>query len=108
MLSATEQQEHALGQLEHLKQFFLSLFICSTGLVMSPTFLAQHMRVLAGGLVITVLAKTVLVRARAPCLLWKVVLALRKPKLEKAEEKLPPLHAPLERCVPRPFRHFPV
>ncbi len=65
MLSATEQQEHALGQLEHLKQFFLSLFICSTGLVMSPTFLAQHMRVLAGGLVITVLAKTVLVRARA-------------------------------------------
>ena len=67
MLSATEQQENALAQLEHLKQFFLSLFICSTGLVMSPTFLAQHMRVLAGGLVVTVAAKTVLVRARARC-----------------------------------------
>lgn len=62
MLSATEQQENALHQLEHLKQFFLSLFICSTGLIMSPTFLAQHLRVLAGGLVVTVLAKTVLVR----------------------------------------------
>lgn len=62
MLSATEQQENALHQLEHLKQFFLSLFICSTGLIMSPTFLAQHLRVLAGGLVITVLAKTILVR----------------------------------------------
>ncbi len=64
MLSATEQQENALHQLEHLKQFFLSLFICSTGLIMSPTFLAQHLRVLAGGLVVTVLAKTVLVRKR--------------------------------------------
>ncbi|CAL8461875.1 g1406 [Coccomyxa elongata] len=61
MLSATEQQENALHQLEHLKQFFLSLFICSTGLIMSPTFLAQHLRVLAGGLVVTVLAKTVLI-----------------------------------------------
>ena len=61
MLSATEQQENALGQLQHVAQFFVALFICSTGLVMSPTFLAQHLRVLAGGLVVTVLAKTVLV-----------------------------------------------
>ena len=61
MMSATEQQENTLHQLEPLKQFFLSLFICSTGLIMSPTFLAQHLRVLAGGLVVTVLSKTVLV-----------------------------------------------
>ncbi len=67
MLSATEQQENALHQLEHLKQFFLSLFICSTGLIMSPTFLAQHLRVLAGGLVVTVLAKTILVRCPIHC-----------------------------------------
>ena len=62
MMSATEQQENTLHQLEPLKQFFLSLFICSTGLIMSPKFLAQHLRVLAGGLVVTVLSKTVLVR----------------------------------------------
>ena len=61
MMSATEQQENTLHQLEPLKQFFLSLFICSTGLIMSPKFLAQHLRVLAGGLVVTVLSKTVLV-----------------------------------------------
>ena len=61
MLSATEQQENALAQLQHVSQFFVALFVCSTGLVMSPTFLAQHLRVLAGGLVVTVLAKTVLV-----------------------------------------------
>jgi Kef-type K+ transport system membrane component KefB len=66
MLSATEQQENALHQLEHLKQFFLSLFISSTGLIMSPMFLAQHLRVLAGGLIVTVFAKTVLVRQAAP------------------------------------------
>lgn len=64
MMSATEQQENTLHQLEPLKQFFLSLFICSTGLIMSPTFLAQHLRVLAGGLVVTVLSKTVLVSRR--------------------------------------------
>ena len=50
MLSATDQQEHALSQLEHIKHFFLSLFIASTGLVMSPGFLMQHLRVLAGKL----------------------------------------------------------
>ncbi|CAK0783762.1 hypothetical protein CVIRNUC_006962 [Coccomyxa viridis] len=61
MMSATEQQENTLHQLEPLKQFFLSLFICSTGLIMSPKFLAQHLRVLAGGLVVTVLSKTVLI-----------------------------------------------
>ena len=76
MLSATEQQENALHQLEHLKQFFLSLFICSTGLIMSPTFLAQHLRVLAGGLVVTVLAKTVLVR-RSPFVVGGLCVALQ-------------------------------
>ena len=48
MLSATDQQEHALSQLEHVKHFFLSLFIASTGLVMSPGFLMQHLKILAG------------------------------------------------------------
>ena len=64
MLSATDQQEHCLAQLEHLKQFFLSLFVSSIGLVISPTFLAQHLRVLAGGLVLTIACKTILAR---PC-----------------------------------------
>jgi len=68
MLSATDQQEHCLAQLEHLKQFFLSLFVSSIGLVISPTFLAQHLRVLAGGLLLTIACKTVLARP-APLLL---------------------------------------
>ena len=85
MMSATEQQENTLHQLEPLKQFFLSLFICSTGLIMSPKFLAQHLRVLAGGLVVTVLSKTVLVRLEPPpyfCLLCAhaVLNALRRLK----------------------------
>ena len=62
MLSATDQQEHCLAQLEHLKQFFLSLFVSSIGLVISPTFLAQHLRVLAGGLLLTIACKTILAR----------------------------------------------
>jgi hypothetical protein len=48
MLSTTEQQEHALSQLDHVRNFFLSLFIASIGLVMSPSFLMQHLKVLAG------------------------------------------------------------
>lgn len=48
MLSTTDQQEHALEQLENVRNFFLSLFIASTGLVMSPSFLMQHLKVLAG------------------------------------------------------------
>jgi len=68
MLSATDQQEHCLAQLEHLKQFFLSLFVSSIGLVISPTFLAQHLRVLAGGLLLTIACKTILARP-APLLL---------------------------------------
>lgn len=63
MLSATEQQEATLHELQHVKHFFLSLFISSTGLVMSPTFLMQHLRVLAGGVILTIGAKTLLVRA---------------------------------------------
>ena len=65
MLSATDQQEHCLALLEHLKQFFLSLFVSSIGLVISPTFLAQHLRVLAGGLVLTIACKTILARPDA-------------------------------------------
>ena len=61
MLSATEQQEFTLHQIESIKAFFLSLFICSTGLVMSPVFLMQHLRILAGGVVLTIASKTLVV-----------------------------------------------
>lgn len=62
MLSSTDQQETMLHELEHIKHFFLSLFISSTGLVMSPTFLMQHLRILTGGVVLIIAAKTLLVR----------------------------------------------
>ena len=68
MLSATDQQEHCLALLEHLKQFFLSLFVSSIGLVISPTFLAQHLRVLVGGLVLTIACKTILARPGGACM----------------------------------------
>mmetsp|Transcript_4045 Transcript_4045/g.11724 ORF Transcript_4045/g.11724 Transcript_4045/m.11724 type:complete len:673 (-) Transcript_4045:1075-3093(-) len=61
MLSATDQQEHALHQLEQVKGFFMSLFIASTGLVMSPRFLAAHLPVLAAGVFLVVLGKGVLI-----------------------------------------------
>ena len=66
MLSTTEQQDFTLHQIESLKAFFLSLFVCSTGLVMSPVFLLQHMRILAGGVLLTVASKTLLVPPPAP------------------------------------------
>ena len=68
MLSATEQQEFTLHQIESIKAFFLSLFVCSTGLVMSPVFLMQHLRILAGGVVLTIASKTLVVRCLLPCL----------------------------------------
>ncbi|KAK9821251.1 hypothetical protein WJX74_001923 [Apatococcus lobatus] len=61
MLSTTDQQEQALHLLENIKHFFMSLFISSTGLIMSPRFLLQHLPVLAGGVLLTVVSKTVLI-----------------------------------------------
>jgi predicted Kef-type K+ transport protein len=62
MLSSTDQQENALHHLENIKSFFISLFIASTGLIMSPRFLMRHMPILALGVVMVVMCKTVLVR----------------------------------------------
>ena len=45
------------------KSFFISLFIASTGLVMSPVFLAMHLPILTAGLILVVISKTVVVRA---------------------------------------------
>ncbi|KAL4429184.1 hypothetical protein ABPG77_010163 [Micractinium sp. CCAP 211/92] len=63
MLSATEQQETVLHHLEPLTQFFLALFISSTGLVLSPTFLLHHLPLLAAGATLVVISKTVLISA---------------------------------------------
>lgn len=62
MLSCTDQQEHCLHQLTSIRHFFMSLFISTTGLVMSPRFLLQHLPVLAGGVLVCVICKTCLVR----------------------------------------------
>ncbi|PSC72593.1 K(+) efflux antiporter 4-like isoform A [Micractinium conductrix] len=63
MLSATEQQEAILHHLEPVTQFFLALFISSTGLVLSPTFLVHHLPLLAAGASVVILSKTVLIAA---------------------------------------------
>ena len=63
MLSTTDQRESALAHLEQIKAFFIALFIASTGLVMSPVFLAQHLPILTAGLILVVLGKTAVVRA---------------------------------------------
>ena len=62
MLSSTDQQELCLHNLESIKHFFLTLFISSMGLVMSPVFLLQHLPVLAGGVLMCVICKSILVR----------------------------------------------
>ena len=61
MLSSTDQQEHCLHQLTSIRHFFMSLFISTTGLVMSPRFLLQHLPVLAGGVLVCIICKTCLV-----------------------------------------------
>ncbi len=62
MLSSTDQQDTCLHHLESIKHFFLTLFISSTGLIMSPKFLWQHLPVLTGGVLLCIICKTVLVR----------------------------------------------
>lgn len=47
---------------EPISQFFLSLFVSSTGLVLSPVFLMSHLPVLAMGAVAVILTKSILVR----------------------------------------------
>ncbi|KAL0035080.1 hypothetical protein WJX79_010456 [Trebouxia sp. C0005] len=71
MLSSTDQQEHCLSQLTSIRHFFMSLFISTTGLVMSPRFLLQHLPVLAGGVVVCIICKT--------CLISGVVYMFRYP-----------------------------
>ena len=61
MLTATDQQEVMLHQLEPVSRFFLALFISSTGLVLSPRFLLHHLPVLAMGVMVVIIAKTCLV-----------------------------------------------
>ncbi|EFN57909.1 hypothetical protein CHLNCDRAFT_7714, partial [Chlorella variabilis] len=61
MLSATEQQESVLHNIEPVTQFFLTLFISSTGLVLSPVFLLDHLPILAAGALAVIIAKTVLI-----------------------------------------------
>lgn len=61
MLSSTDQQEHCLNQLTSIRHFFMSLFISTTGLVMSPRFLLQHLPVLAGGVLVCIICKTTLI-----------------------------------------------
>lgn len=52
----------AASWLVQVKGFFMSLFIASTGLVMSPRFLAAHLPVLAAGMFLVILGKSLLVR----------------------------------------------
>ncbi|DBA96469.1 hypothetical protein WJX77_004607 [Trebouxia sp. C0004] len=71
MLSSTDQQEHCLSQLTSIRHFFMSLFISTTGLVMSPRFLLQHLPVLAGGVLVCIICKT--------CVISGVVYMFRYP-----------------------------
>ena len=70
MLSSTDQQEHCLHQLTSIRHFFMSLFISTTGLVMSPRFLLQHLPVLAGGVLVCIICKTCLVGLRNTSQKW--------------------------------------
>ena len=66
MLSATDQQEVVAAGLAPISRLFLALFISSTGLVLSPRFLAHHLPLLAAGVVVVVVAKAGLVRGGGP------------------------------------------
>lgn len=60
MLSTTDQQESALHAIEAVVKMFVALFIASTGLILSPVFLIQHLPVLTAGLLLVVVTKTLL------------------------------------------------
>lgn len=60
-LSVTEQQDSILHAVEPTAYLFLSLFVASTGLTIPPSFLAEHILVLASGVALIIAAKTVLI-----------------------------------------------
>ena len=64
---------YASVSLAQIKSFFISLFIASTGLVMSPVFLALHLPILTAGLILVVISKTVVVRAAVTCCKWSSI-----------------------------------
>ncbi|KAL4443410.1 hypothetical protein ABPG75_011147 [Micractinium tetrahymenae] len=76
MLSATEQQETVLHHLEPVTQFFLALFISSTGLVLSPMFLLHHLPLLAVGATLVIISKTILISAVVSAFHYPAITAL--------------------------------
>lgn len=70
MLSATDQQEAIVAGLAPVSRLFLALFVASTGLVLSPRFLAHHLPVLAAGVLVVIIAKAGLVSCRGLCQSW--------------------------------------
>lgn len=61
MMSSTDQGDKVLHLVEPMAQFFLALFISSTGLILPPRFLLHHLPVLAAGVMVVIALKTVVI-----------------------------------------------
>eukprot|EP00243_Klebsormidium_subtile_P010895 TRINITY_DN5975_c0_g1_i3.p1 TRINITY_DN5975_c0_g1~~TRINITY_DN5975_c0_g1_i3.p1 ORF type:complete len:652 (+),score=161.58 TRINITY_DN5975_c0_g1_i3:409-2364(+) len=61
MISSTQYQEHALHQVEPVRNVFAALFLSSIGMLMNPTFLWQHKDILCLSVVLVFVIKTTLV-----------------------------------------------
>jgi Kef-type K+ transport system membrane component KefB len=61
MMSSTDQGDTVLHLVKPMAQFFLALFISSTGLILAPRFLLHHLPVLAAGVMVVIAVKTVVI-----------------------------------------------
>lgn len=61
MVSSTDQHDYAVKTIDGVRNLFTALFISSIGLVMSPTFMWEHIGVLAIGTAVVVVAKTMII-----------------------------------------------
>lgn len=63
MLSVLPDPEEVLHKVHQTRNLFVALFLASIGLIMSPVFLMDHLRILVAGMFVVVLGKVVIVAA---------------------------------------------
>mmetsp|Transcript_23244 Transcript_23244/g.64532 ORF Transcript_23244/g.64532 Transcript_23244/m.64532 type:complete len:625 (+) Transcript_23244:453-2327(+) len=61
MLSVLPDPEEVLHKVHQIRNLFVALFLASIGLIMSPVFLMEHLRILLLGMCLVVLGKTLLI-----------------------------------------------
>lgn len=76
MVSGTEQSDSVLVLVDSVAHIFLALFISSTGLILAPRFLFHHLPLLAAGVMVIIVAKTLVIAATVMLFKYSLDVAL--------------------------------